>query len=737
MPFVYSPSPGHAPSYQLAVVLALFASAVLTSCERDTALLPLLDDGRTPYSILAATTKTERVSSKTEHGTYWRDAVRFEAGEKHSITVANAGPGDVVRWGLKEDLSQTSVDIRWSGKKKRRFESDGSGHWQDFSVTLSNGFASGQDASLTFTSSSPFWLSNAEVVPRSVMPPQVIVVLIDTLRQDHLSCYGYDRETSPHIDAFREDSVLFSRLVPPTSWTRPSVASLLTSTYPGVHGAQDRGDRVREGVTWLADVMGGHGYESHAILSNPNCIQTWGFGDDFDRAFEMDVYRWLSTETDSIAVELGIEKIKELRHRPYFMYLHALAPHSPYEPPSPFDTMFTGGADTFNTVQQRTINMYDGEIAYFDSLFGDMVAALKKEGVYDSSLIVVLSDHGEEFWDHGGGLHGKTLYEEQLQVPLLIKFPTNEFAGARWDGIVEMVDVAPTMLDILDLPARAEFQGVSVLPYIGTNDISKEVGYAELFLDGLGMRSAKTLDLKYIDDIVGKSEIYFNLDEDPRELSPLDEAPDGIALIKQHSDNIAMMGNSGLHVLITHDSIETAQISGFVRSDELGEVMFRYPDSLSNVARESNQSYRFSATLPAAENPKVPSVRWQHAIEKNAVLKTYVAQTTDRAVSEQNYAELVADVSITGSVRIELHIDGKPFPSDQTHIGSVGKAGALDGSSIKVADIVAAPYAFDPTALPTGTAVYVWYLPSPETIADDELSSELRESLEALGYITE
>jgi len=719
------------------IAAAFCATLGTVGCERSAQVQPVPDDGRTPHSLIDTALTSSRISSKTELGRYWRDAVKLEGGISHALPVTDLRPGDVVRWGLKEGDDAKPVRIRWNDGNAQRFTSNGSSHWQEFSVTVRDRYTPGAEAVLTLESPSSFWLSHAEVVPRSQLQPHVIIVLVDTLRQDHLHCYGYDRETSPNIDAFRKDSVRFTELVPPTSWTRPSVASLLTSTYPSVHGAQDRGDRVREEVTWLADVLDDQGYETHAVLTNPNCIPTWGFGDEFDRAFEIEAGRWRYADSDRNVIDLGIESIEELGTRPLFMYLHAMAPHSPYEPPAPFDKKFTGETDIRPALQQHIVNLYDGEIAYVDSLFGELVATLKDLGVYDSSLVILLSDHGEEFWDHGSMLHGKTLYEEQLRVPFLVKFPENQFAGSTWGGIVEMVDVAPTLLDILDVPAPPEFQGISVAPYVETGERPKTAGYAELFLDEKSMRSTKTVETKYIGDAVEQTDTYFDLKQDPNELKPLREAPDNALRLRQYSEKIAMLGNSGLHILITHDSVKNAQISGTIQSSNLGDVSLRYPDSLVESAHEEGAAYRFSATFPAATNSNVTSVHWQQAMEGDQYLKTFVDGANAGPVTEQNYAELMAELNLDDTVEIELSIDGTPFPREQTHLGAVGTSGALDGSSIRIADIVASPQGFDPAALPTGTAVYVWYIPGPETITDDELDPSLRESLEALGYIGE
>jgi arylsulfatase A-like enzyme len=715
---------------------AVFVAALVAACDLTGGGRPpeLLHDGRLPQRLTKGMTPTERVAGDVAFGTVWRDAIRLRGGETHTFPVNDFRAGDFVRVGIREakrpDGGYEPVTIEWTGGHTARYTSGASGTWQDVRHDVHKG---GGTASVRLSSPGDFWLSHLECVPASKQSPLAIVILVDTLRQDHLHCYGYERETSPNIDAFREDSVMFTGLIPSSSWTRPSVASLLTSTYPAVHGAQDRGDRVRDGVQWLAPVFAQHGYETLAILTNPNCISTWGFGVDFQRTFEMEMRQWLRADTDSDAMGLGNGWIRELAHRPYLMYLHAMAPHSPYEPPPPYDTMFGTSA----SVKEQTVNLYDGEIAHFDALFGETIAELKKLGVYDSSLIVLLSDHGEEFWDHGGTLHGFTLYEEQLRVPLIVKFPGNKHAGVQFDGILEMIDVAPTMLDILGLPAEPRFQGKSFAPYIGTGDTPRPVGYADLQLDDRSMRAARTLTTKLISNAVENTDTYFDLAADPRELTPLDAPPEQASAIQQYMNQTAMLGNSGLHVLITHDSKSEALLTGRLRGTELTDVSLRYPASMSESRQLDDSTFEFSVTFPESKDAKVPSLRWQEAMEDDQFLQVFVAQSGDGTLTEQNYAEVVGQVPINATLHIELSLDGETFPESQTHLGEIGANGVLNGVELRIADLVASPFAFDPAALPAGTAAYVWYLPGPETIADDELDPELRESLEALGYITE
>ena len=313
--------------------------------------------------------------------------------------------------------------------------------------------------------------------------PNIVIYLIDALRSDHLGCYGYERDTSPNIDAFTEQAILFTDSQAQSSWTRSSVATVLTGLLPQQHGAVDRKDVLADEALTLAERLQAAGYRTAAITSNGNVAEPFGFAQGFDHfeylrnprpgekiARSTDVHAAVVEWLDGAAAD-----------EPFFLYIHTVDPHAPYEPPEPFRSELASGVTdrdlgSIESVQRLAkdrsmvtpeivadmVDLYDGEIAANDASFGRLADELKVRGLYDDALVVVMSDHGEEFFDHGGWTHGKTLHAEVLDVPLIVKMP-GAAAGARAGGIVDHVDLMPTLLQVAGLKASAELPGTSLL----------------------------------------------------------------------------------------------------------------------------------------------------------------------------------------------------------------------------------------------------------------------------------
>ncbi len=314
--------------------------------------------------------------------------------------------------------------------------------------------------------------------------PNVLVYLIDTLRADHLGSYGYQRPTSPHIDALAQDALLFAHTSAQASWTRPATASLLTGLYPYTHGALTLQDSLRPDVITLAETLHAQGYTTAAYVTNINVGGKFGF----DRGF--DSFNYLAEDEERPALHVGSDVVNEsaftwLREhagRPFFLYLHVTDPHAPYLPPPGFAERFRDPAlvwtlegrkrperamaDHAELMTQENLHylesLYDGEIAFVDENFGKLVEYLKQQGLYDNTIILVTADHGEEFFDHGGFEHGYSLYQEQLTVPLIIRLPGAPHSVGRVDCLARQIDVMPTLLEILGIAVPPAVEGHSL-----------------------------------------------------------------------------------------------------------------------------------------------------------------------------------------------------------------------------------------------------------------------------------
>ncbi len=386
----------------------------------------------------------------------------------------------------------------------------------------------------------------------------VIIYLIDTLRADHLGTYGYPRPTSPNIDHFAKDAVVFENARAQSSWTRPAVVSVLTGLAPRRHGVNRREDALPGSVDTLAELLAAEGYGTAGFVTNGNAGPNFGL----DQGFEE--FRHLRESADtherhrlSDHLNLWLFHWLESRpadDRPFFLYAHATDPHVPYTPPEPFRSRFAGNVDPeagrleharaviqgrlppTEETRRDLVDLYDAEIAFNDHHFGRLIERLKELELYDASLIVLVADHGEEFLDHGGGEHGVPLYDEQPRVRSIVKFPrrgtngkfprrgTNgpspggREAGRRIAATVSQIDVVPTILDLLGIAPPA-LDGVSLL------GASERASFAYLALSDRRMRSVTRKGWKLILDNSpaprGEPLQLYRLEADQREATEL------------------------------------------------------------------------------------------------------------------------------------------------------------------------------------------------------------------------
>jgi arylsulfatase A-like enzyme len=383
----------------------------------------------------------------------------------------------------------------------------------------------------------------------------VILIGIDTVRQDHLGCYGYDRGTTPNIDRLARRGILFENAVSPSPWTLPSFATVFTSLYPTQHGAVTPMTSMRTSFPTLAGLLKDQGYATGAIINAPYLGPRYNLSRGFD-LYDMPPRKGRIADGTTADALKWMDLNKD---RPFFIFVHYFDPHTPYEPPSPYDTLFASGysgpiGNSFEPVRlassrgsrfegmealtpadaKRIESLYDGEIAFMDKAIGDLLRGVDDLGLREKSLIVLLSDHGEEFFDHGGFEHGHTLYEELIRVPLMMSLPgvIPEGVGVRQQ--VRLLDVAPTVLDLLDMAERPGLQGVSLGPLIKGNQrhesrsgplLGPRFAYSEALLYGYENKSVSSYPWKLICDLATGEESFFNLELDPQELRASQSVP--------------------------------------------------------------------------------------------------------------------------------------------------------------------------------------------------------------------
>ena len=323
-------------------------------------------------------------------------------------------------------------------------------------------------------------------------PPTVVVFLLDTARRDAFGCYGHPDDPTPNIDALAADGVRFDEVVSTSGWTLPAVASLMTGTWATIHGAMGRGVRltpIRPELPMAAEVLKEAGYETvgfaNAAFVSPMLGMDRGF-DLFDHRYS---YNWDTRKAD-VTVDGAIAELRKRRSKPCFYFIHLFDAHLNYGAPAAYTDRFTGGRNhppiplkledilDLQTGPERrdapapddiryVRGTYEAEVAFADANVGRFIDQMKKLGMYDRSTIVVTADHGEEFWDHGGFEHGHTLYNELVMVPLVIKPPAALRPAKRVvDSQVRLLDVMPTVFEILSLEKPPSFEGVSLVPYM-------------------------------------------------------------------------------------------------------------------------------------------------------------------------------------------------------------------------------------------------------------------------------
>ncbi len=321
-------------------------------------------------------------------------------------------------------------------------------------------------------------------------PPNVLLIVVDTLRADRLSFYGHVRDTSPEMKRLIADrGVVMEQAYAQAPWTLPSVASMMTGLDPA-RFLDENGHPwgLPEGAVTLAEVLSEAGYDTRAFVANPTLHEGNGFAQGFEH-FETAPYDVASLRLHADSLDARIQPQLESLQEPFFLYAHYLDPHDPYENPeledgkSPFFPEYTGrlrGTDVHGLYLRKLAMedpeqdvkhlkaLYDSEIRYVDRYIGEMLGALPEETVAET-LVVLSSDHGEELYDHGGWKHGESVYQEQIRVPLVFRWDGRLPAGRRVESTVRLLDVMPTVLDATGLlsPELAEsLEGRSLLPML-------------------------------------------------------------------------------------------------------------------------------------------------------------------------------------------------------------------------------------------------------------------------------
>jgi arylsulfatase A-like enzyme/Tfp pilus assembly protein PilF len=349
----------------------------------------------------------------------------------------------------------------------------------------------------------------------------VLLVSIDTLRADRLGSYGHRPAETPRLDALAAEGVRFEQVVSPVPLTLPSHTSILTSMRPPDHGVRDNGAfQISEKAVLLAEVFEAAGYDTGAFVGAYVLHSRWGlapgfdvYDDHFDYGGQNNTPGQVERRGDAV-VNVALDWLRQPRSEetPFFAWVHLYDPHAPYSAPEPYASRF---AD----------DPYDGEVAYTDFLIGQLLDGLDELGALEQTVILVTADHGEGLEDHDEPGHGLFLYDPTVLVPLILRLPGQEHAGLEVGDQVRLIDIAPTLLELTDLPVPTEFEGASLTPFLVGEGTSRPA-YSETYFPRLhfGWQELYALrndEYKYI--LAPRPELYL-IDADPEEATNLVDA---------------------------------------------------------------------------------------------------------------------------------------------------------------------------------------------------------------------
>ncbi len=378
----------------------------------------------------------------------------------------------------------------------------------------------------------------------------VILISIDTLRPDHLGCYGHERPTSPAIDDLAASGVRFEDVTTSCPWTLPSHMSMLTGMYPSRHGVKNEVSRLRDDVPTLATRLAVRGFQTMGVVNSHFLADRHGL----ERGFESHSYvdeiigepdgsQTIPNRGDDIT-DQALDLLDQRDGRPFFLFLHYYDVHTDFTPEAEFRAQFVGAYDgpidgsTQQLVAIRRANaqlpapdlkhlrdLYDAEIRQLDDQIGRITRYLDQSGLRDNTLVVFTSDHGEEYQEHGSVLHGRTYYQEVIAAPLIMSGP-GVAAGVAVPEPVHLVDITPTILALLGLPARDEDDGICLIDHWRDPDeipkgrvLFAEADWKNEQPDMGRMVRIGPHKLKY-DRFTQETELY-DLDADPFELVDL------------------------------------------------------------------------------------------------------------------------------------------------------------------------------------------------------------------------
>ncbi len=440
--------------------------------------------------------------------------------------------GEIVQGDFTWSLGEATINTRGSGAKKGWLNAE----WDIPSeITGAAKVVFSVDGIDEGAPDGIFLLAHPTMVNSAVdgQPTRIIWIAADTLRADHLRCYGYDRRTSPNIDAFAEDATIFERCISTCPWTFPSFGAMFTGRYPSVAGAVTNVMFLPDEEATISEILSSRDVATFSVVNSPWVGRMTNLHQGFDAC---KLYQHLDA---GIAFNTASDWLKLHPDEDVFVFIHLMDPHLPYEPKkehlgkfgpagyageyaSEFDMsdleiegLRAGQFDLSDEDKARIEALYDEEIFGMDQDFQVFIDSLKAGGFFDDSMIIFNADHGEEFWEHGGFEHGHQLYDEVIHVPLIIKgggFPK----GERIEGLCSNIDILPTVLDWTSIPAPGELNAHNLYNLLDPEwEPEKRYLLSEQLYYGVEQKGVSTDQYRYILHTLDEFEELYDFDVDP------------------------------------------------------------------------------------------------------------------------------------------------------------------------------------------------------------------------------
>jgi arylsulfatase A-like enzyme/Tfp pilus assembly protein PilF len=405
-------------------------------------------------------------------------------------------------------------------------------------------------------------------LPSNLARPQnVILITIDTLRADHLGCYGYARAQTPNIDRWAGQGVRFLNATSTTPLTLPSHSSIMTGTFPLEHGVRDNGGfYLDDKWNTLAEVLQTSGMKTGGFVSAFVLDHRWGIAQGFQEYFDhFELSKFKMVSLDSVqrrgdeSLDEALSWVDKNKSSRFFAWIHFYDPHTPYDPPDPFRSDF----------QDRPFGLYDGEISYVDNLIGRIQDYLEKNNLIHTTAVVLTSDHGESLGEHQETGHGFFIYDATMHVPLILLIPGQDPAVIQEQ--VRSIDIYPTICDVLGVRPDSAVRGVSLLPLVSGKSLPQRlIAYSESYYPRFHygwseLKALRTAEYKYID---APDKEFYRLSEDPEEKNNVYSLRREKAAPFETELTKLILQDSGIKMAqaVDDDSLEKLQALGYIGS---------------------------------------------------------------------------------------------------------------------------------------------------------------------------